>query len=232
MEIIDIGCPRSLDLSSIISNKEEKIKSILQTISIYDHIIISQDIKNIKNVLIKSNDNISQSLYEKLNELLLLYSNYVGLIINNISIDIKYDNFSYLRTDENILAGFILALNYYFKINITTHELIYLVNKIDPLISFYINGGYKKIDDNNKPLYIGNNLFNKYYLLDKFDDMEKLKKICDKYNIILSSSNCNFITSQDNINSSIINIKKLISNININTVNNVKEHKILVKYIK
>ena len=234
MEFIDIGCPRSIDLLSINDKKDDDTKKILQTVNVYDHIIINQDIKNKSNVLINSSNNITKGTNEKLNEILLIYANYINMKINNVSIDVKYNDISCLKKEENILAGFLIALNYYFKSNLTNHELIYLASKIDNLISYYINGGYKKIDLNNKYISNGKNIYNKYYLLENLNN-KNIKEIFNNYKMLYGIDDCYYIPMKDNDvipSKLLINLKRVYPDTIIRTVNNTTDHKILVKYIK
>ena len=235
MEIVDIGCPRSIDLLSINSKKDKDTRNILQTVDIYDHVVIKQDIKNKSNALIKTSDNVRKGTNEKLTELLLIYSNYINMKLNNISVNVNYNDISCLKKEENILAGFLLALNYYFKNNLTTHELVYLASKIDNLIGYYIVGGYKKIDSNNKNISIGKNIYNKYYLLENFNNNEKIKEIFEKYKVLYGIDDCYYVPNDDNNivpSKLLINLKREYPDTKIRTVNNSSDHKVLVKYIR
>ena len=235
MEIVDIGCPRSIDLLSINSKKDKDTRNILQTVDIYDHVVIKQDIKNKSNALIKTSDNVRKGTNEKLTELLLIYSNYINMKLNNISVNVNYNDISCLKKEENILAGFLLALNYYFKNNLTTHELVYLASKIDNLIGYYIIGGYKKIDLNNKNISIGKNIYNKYYLLEHFSNNEKIKEIFEKYKVLYGIDDCYYVPNNDNNivpSKLLINLKREYPDTIIRTLNNSSDHKVLVKYIR
>ena len=240
MEIVEVNCPRSIDLLSIKSIKEKYLdaKSILETIDIYDFISIKQEIKKETGIMIISNDNLSITFQEQLKEILNIFSKYVGLKIHNLTIEIKLNPFVYLKTEENILAGLLLALNNYFKKYLTLHELVYLANKINPLISYYIVGGYKKIDMDNKNINIGENIYHKYFLLDKMsnnnEEIERLQTFLTNYNNIdYGIDECYFVAIKDFVLPRIpISLKKEFPNVVVNTFSNVKEPKVLIKYLK
>ena len=240
MKTVEINCPRSLDLKSInlIREKHPEAKSILQTVSIYDSISLTYEMKKDTGIVILSKEKLSDELKENIRKLLGLFSCYVGIMIKDLIIDIKVDPFSYLRAEENLLAGFLIGLNYYFNTNLTIRELFFLADKINPLISYYIVGGYKKIDLMRKNSNIGDNPFNKYLLIDKFEDEnkeeERLYHFFVKYQYLSYGKDlCHFIAIKDSIAANVpISLKKEFPNVVLRTVNNVKEPKVLVKYLK
>ena len=241
MEIVEINCPRSINLKSIplIKEKHQDAFLVLQTISIYDFISLKQEIKNKTGIVILSNENISEEMKENINKLLLLFSSYIGLTIRDLIIEIKLDSLSSLRGEENILAGLLIGLNHYFKSRLTIRELIFLADKINPLIAYYLVGGYKKIDLNGKALNIEKNPFNKYLLIDKFEEENKeerdrLQEFFLKYkDLSYGKDCCYFIAIKNLIISNIpISLKKEFQKVVLHTVTNVKEPKVLVKYLK
>ena len=241
MEIVQVNCPRSIDLLSIsnIKDNNKDAKHILQTVDIYDFISIKQEIKKQTGIIIISDDELLDTTKNKIKETIWLFSNYIGINIRDLIIEIKLDNFSFFKCEENILAGILIALNNYFKRYITLHELVFLADKIDPLISYYIVGGYKKIDNNNRSYNIGKNIYNKYLLIDKFnvinnEETNRFKSFLDNYeNLSYGIGECCFIAIKDYIVSNIpISLKKNFSKVVIHTVNNVKEPKVLIKYLK
>lgn len=239
MEIVEIGCPRSIDLLSLPGYKEKykDAKSILETIDVYDYIIIRREIKDSTGILITSKEEISDCLKDDLKKIILIFSNYVGIKINDIIIDIKYADINCFRTNESILAGLLIALNLFFKTQLTIHELVYLSEKINQLTSYYIIGGYKKINEKDNNYSIGKNDYNKYVLLEKkFEDIveeERLKKFLLNNNLKYGIDNIYYIAVKDVLVPSIpISIKREFPNMIIHTANNVSGHKILVKYLK
>ena len=239
MEIVEVGCPRSIDLISLpgIKEKYNHAKSVLETVDIYDYLIIKQEIKKSTGILITSKEKISDNLKENIKQILLLFSNYVGMFIHDLIIEINFDDIKLFKTDESILAGFIIALNLFFKTQLTIHELILIAEKINPLVSYYIVGGYKKINDVGNSYVIGKNPYDKYILLDKqFNDNkeeERLKNYLLENNLNYGVDNIYFIAMKKIITPSIpISIKRDFSNTIIHTVNNVSEQKIILKYLK
>ena len=92
MEIVEISCPRSIDLISLpgLKEKYKDAKSILETIDIYDLLSIKQDIKHPTGILITSNSDISEELKNNIKKIIILFSNYVGILINDIRTYFKY----------------------------------------------------------------------------------------------------------------------------------------------
>ena len=241
METIEIGCPRSIDLISIpsIKEKHQDAKSILETIDIYDFISITKDIKRQTGILITSNYELNDNMKEKIKMIISIFSNYVGIPIRDLIIDIKYDNINYLKNEESILAGLFIALNHFLRTGLSIHELVYLAERIDVVLGYYIIGGYKKILENRKIYNIGDNPFNKYLLLenisiDNKEELEKLKNFFVNYNdISLGINDCYFIAVKDIINPSIpISLKREFPKTIIETVNNTNKHRTLIKYLK
>ena len=239
MEIVEVGCPRSIDLISLpgLKDKYKDAKSILETIDIYDYISIKRDIKNSTGILITSYNDIDEILKDDIRKIITLFSNYVGIKINDIIIDIKYDENSLFKSNESLLAGLLLSLDIFYKTQLTIHELIFLSEKMNPLTSYYVLGGYKKINDNDNSYNIGDNYYNKYILIDKkIDDKqeeERLQNFLLSNHLIYGLDNVYFIAMKDVINTSIpISLKREFSNTIIYTAKNVSGHKILLKYLK
>ncbi len=239
MEIVEVGCPRSIDLISLpgLKDKYKDAKSILETIDIYDYVSIKRDIKNSTGILITSYNDIDEILKDDIRKIITLFSNYVGIQINDIIIDIKYDENILFKSNESLLAGLLLSLDIFYKTQLTMHELIFLAEKLNPLISYYVLGGYKKINDNDNPYNIGDNPYKKYLLLEKkFIDKteeDRLHNFLLESNIIYGIDNIYFIAMKNVINTSIpISLKREFSNIIVHTVNNARGHKILLKYLK
>lgn len=239
MEIVEVGCPRSIDLISLpgLKDKYKDAKSILETIDIYDYISIKRDIKNSTGILITSYNDIDEILKDDIRKIITLFSNYVGIKINDIIIDIKYDENILFKSNESLLAGLLLSLDIFYKTQLTMHELIFLAEKLNPLISYYVLGGYKKINDNDNSYNIGDNPYNKYILIDKKienkQEEERLRNFLSSNHLTYGLDNIYFIAMKNVINTSIpISLKREFSNTIVHAVNNARGHKILLKYLK
>lgn len=242
MEMVEVMCPRSIDLTSIdaINNKlKDNAKFLLETIDIYDSVVIKEEVRKRIGLVIISNENLNKSFQETIKRVINIFFQYTNLKIRDIYININLNSLKYLRSEENVLSGLLIGLNLYFKTNLTMHELIFLANKVNRLISYYLVGGYKKIDVDGKISNIGENLYSKYYLLEPKIEMtseekEKIKNFLNQYpNIEYGFQDIYFIAIKSNISSMIpISLKKEFNNIGIYTINNVKNHKVLAKYLK
>ena len=241
MEIVEIGCPRSIDLMAIPSIKEKypDAKSILETVDLYDMVSIRRDIKLQTGIIFISNEEIDNDIKEKMKMIIVLFSKYIGISIRDLIIEIKIDTSKYLRKDEPLLAGLLIALNHFYKNQLTMHELVYLSERIDPILGYYIIGGYKKISEIGKSYNIGDNQFNKYLLLenistDNKEELERLRNFLSNYNDLnIGIDECYFLAIKGIINPSIpINLKREFPKTIIRTINNTNKHKTLIKYLK
>ena len=238
MEIVEIKCPRSLDLTALDKQNIHDNGVILQTIDIYDSVIIKQEIKKETGLVVISKDDVSDDLKDKIKEIILIYSKYTGIKIDNIVIELKRNEINILEQDENILAGLLIGLNNYFKTDLTLHELIFLGKKIDSLIAYYLIDGYKRIDNDYKVRNNGNNPYTKYYLIKPIstitkEELLRMKEFIEKYpNLDYGFANeIYFIAVKDNIPLSIpISLKKEFSKTKIYMCKNASENKILIKY--
>lgn len=239
MELVEVNCPRSLDLSLLNTNKyDNNTDSIRQTIDIYDSIVLWQEIKKSTGIVINYGEYLSEELKEAIMQILGIYSNYVGLKIKDLIIQINKDPYGYLNDNYNILSGILVALNDYFKSNLTNHELIYLAQKVNKLISYYLVGNYKKILTDGKIKNIGDNIYYKYFLFNNElnDNIEKIESIVtDNTNLDYLSIDRNLICIAVKNNSPSflpMQIKKSIPNLTIKSCKNTFGNKVLVKYIK
>ena len=241
MEIVEIGCPRSINLISIpeFKNKYGETKSIMQTIDIYDFVSIKKDINKSLGVLIISRDNLTNELKNNIRKIINIFSNYIGVFINDITIEIKYDDYIYSKREENILAGLLIALNDYFKVQLTMSELIYLGEKINSFISYYLVGGYKKVLENGKFYNIGNNQYKKYLILNNFstdniEEYDRLRNYLLNYNnTFLGKNEYIFIAIKDILKPNFVfSLKKEFSYTSMHILNNVDNHRVLIKYLK
>ncbi len=242
MEIIEIKCPRSIDLkgiSSLESKAYEDAKAILQTIDIYDIVRIHQEIKLETGIVISSKTELLEEIKEKIQKIVTVFSEYANLEIKNLIIDIEKEPSYLLETDFSIYAGVLIGLNEFFKTKLSFHELMFLGNQIDPLVSYYLEDGYKKFDLSGKLKNIGNNPYTKYFLIESIEsskgEIEKMQEFRKKYaNIDYKEVNDNlsFIAIKDIIPSAIpISLKKNFPKTRIIACRNSKEHKVL-KYLK
>lgn len=241
MEIIEIGCPRSINLKSIssLNEKYKEAKYIMQTINIYDYISIRKEIKQSSGIKIISKDDLSDNLKDSIREILNIFFKYIGLNIKDLIIEINFDNILCLRKEEALLAGLLIGLNDYFKVQLTVRELLYLAEKVNPFISYYIFGGYKKIKEEGRCYNSGDNPFYKYLLIENFpkDNLDELKRLknslLNQNDFFLGEDECVFIATNKIINASIpISIKREFSSTLLRILDNVSGHKVLIKYLK
>ena len=231
MEIVEIKCCESIDLKNIINIKDS---NILQTVDIYDEVTIRCDNKQ-KGIFINSNIDLSDDIKDKLKCLIDLFLKYTGKQVNNLIVDIKKNNITLMDNYCNILAGLLVGLNVCFQTNLTTHELIFLSKNIDNLIAYYLICGYRKIDYNHKNYNIGDNNFNKYFLIEKFNQ-EELKRIKDfvaNNNLVGDTyNNYYFVAVKDTYPvKAVITLKKMFNKHKIYDFRNASANKVLVKYL-
>ena len=236
MEIVEICCPRSVDLKYLFKDQNNNTKNIFQSVNIYDKVIICKNIEKKNNILIECETEIDDKLRETIQTLIILFFKYNNINVNNLIIKIEKNETNLLNSNYNILAGILVGLNVYYNTNLSTHQLLYLSNKINPLIAYYIICGYKKIDINNKNYNIGENQFKRYLLLDNLDSnkIELIKKFMMQHKNIDSVFNgdVNFIALKDNYYINLfIWLKKEFNDIKIINCENVNKNKILKKYL-
>ena len=134
-------------------------------------------------------------------------------------------------------------MNVYFNNYLHKHELIYLGRSINNLVGYYIECGYKKIDNDNRYYSIGENNYYKYFILEDIKKEELLeikRKLIElkKENIIADYSNNYFfialskkIISNYSVNNLPIKLKHEFNNIKVTMASNAHENKVLVKYL-
>ena len=128
-----------------------------------------------------------------------------------------------------------MGLNIYFKTYLPSHELLYLSKNIDELIAYYLICGYRKIDYNHKSYNIGENPYNKYFLLDdiSFEQLLKIEEFIAKNNLPHSKNNKYiFLAVNDSFPyNALVSLKKEVKGIKIYDFKNTRENKVLVKYL-
>ena len=232
MEIVEVDCPRSIDLKNIVNNHNDDVKYILQTVDIYDKIIFEANKDNCNGIMIKSNFKIQDDLNNKINNVINLFLNYTNISVDNLTIYIEKNDISILNSDYNIIAGIINGLNTYFNTNLDLHELMFLAKKIDNIVCFYLVCGYKKIDLNNKNYSIGENKFKKYYLIYNIEEEQLLKinQFVIDYKVdIQKNGNYYLIAIKEN---NFFKFPISLRSKDIYSCENVNKSKILKKYIK
>lgn len=237
MEIVEVNCPRSINLKD---SKDDDIDSIRQTIDIYDSVVMHQEIKKTTGIVINTSDNLKEEFNDQVKKIIHIFEQYVGIIVRDLIIEIKDDPNQLLFDENNILSGIIVALNNYFKCNLSNHELIYLSQKINQVISYYLQGGYKKILKDGKIKNIANNPYQKYFLIDSYDyskeDLIKIKNIIgnkDGIDYFEYNYDFPFIALKENIATVLpIYLKKEFSKMQIHSCKNTFGNKVLIKYLK
>ena len=239
MKIVEVKSPESLDLTNFVTNSLDV--SIFQTVDVFDKIIITSHIKGKTETFIEVNDNNIANDIRKIVDLFFKYTNY-GFI--NLEIKVERSKINLIDNYYNILAGVLLGLNVLFQNTLHKHELIYLGNQVNNLIGYYIECGYKKIDINNKFYKFGNNEFLKYIVL-KSNSKEELlsyKKLIlemvreqvqtsiDNNYIIIPFKNNQDLTHEYNM--TFIKLKHEFKNLDVMSLSNLDENKILVRYLK
>lgn len=234
MESVLVKCSQSLNLKNIvgINNNQD---DILQTVDIYDELDLSNNIGS-NNLLIVSNIELSLETKNNFKVLFDMFLNFTKTIGHGLIINITKNPINLLDNDSNILAGFIIGLNAYFKTNVAMHDLVYLGKMVNNLIAYYLVCGYRRIDINNKNYFIGENNFNKYYILDNLteDNYLKIKELINNYDIKFDRCSDYYFTAiQDAFPIyKLINLKKDNKYIRIYDCKNTSDNKVLVKYLK
>lgn len=240
MKSVEIKSPKSLDLKNIVNSKENI--SILQTVDVFDKITINSYPKGIKKIFILSDDELSLELKYDIEKIINLFLKYANIEMINLEIRIEKNELNLIDNYYNIIAGILVGLNAFFHGILHKHELIYLGKSINYLVGYYIECGYKKIE-NNKFYNNGENNYYKYFI---FEDVEKEELIkiknrlieINKENIVADFSNDYFFVALSNspnlryhLTYIPIKLKRDFKNIKITTAYNVNESKVLVKYL-
>lgn len=234
MEIVEVSCPRSIDLKNIVKNVEKNTKSIFQTVDIYDKVIISQNKKQ-SGIYIQLPESMDENIKNDIKKIIEIFSNYINKKIDNIIISIEKNKTDLLENKYNILAGILIGLNIYYNSLLQNHELVYLAQQIDNLISYYLVCGYRKIDINNKNLEIGENKYRKYLFFFGMDDKERvnLKEYIINNNISYSDNNELYFIAIKDIDALRVpfTIKKEFKNVKFYECSNTNKNKVLKKYL-
>ena len=204
LKSIDVVCPFNLNLFLNIREKNQdneisKLKLINQTVSMCDEI---HDIVNIKksrqgdfSIKVKENDKISKENLNDIYKIANLFFDYVNIKPENYIIDIKRNTkLMGLDLDDSIIAGVLIGLNYYCETNLTKRELLLLSSLVNPLISYFIVGGYNQVIGNNIEK-LSKNPFNKYLIIDTSFKLQKddISHEMGNHAIVLKSSKDNIL---------------------------------------
>ena len=197
MVTIEIDTPRSIDLINLAEKKESDIKNILQSVNIYDKVKIYKE-KNQTDIIIKSKEELDDEIKEKIKKLIGLFSKYTGIDIDGLTLEVEWDKNDILRVNENVLAGILVGLNVYYKSFLPNHELlldhelIYLANRIDSMIAYYVVCGFRKISYNGKIYKNRENIYNRYILIEYLkEERERLR------NFIIENSDIDYDVSNN-----------------------------------
>jgi len=234
MEIVEVSCPRSIDLKNIVKNDDKNIKSIFQTVDIYDKVIISQNKKQ-SGIYIQLPESMDENIKNDIKKIVEIFSQYINKKIDNITISIEKDKIDLLENKYNILAGILIGLNIYYNLLLQNYELVYLAQQIDNLISYYLVCGYRKIDTNNKNFDIEENEYKKYLFFIDIDSEERvnLKKYIINNNISYSDNNGLYFIAIKDIDALRVpfTIKKEFKNVKFYECSNTNKNKVLKKYL-
>ena len=235
METVEIKCPRSIDLKNLVNDNNPDTKSILQSVDIFDKVNLIKKNRGNLGVCIESEDEFNIDFKNKIRNIIETFSRYVNINIDNLTIGFEKESISLLSNNYNILAGVLIGLNILYSTNLSSRELIFLASFVDSEISYYLVCGYKRIDINNKIHSIGENKFNKYYLIDDMskEELIKIKEFLLKDNIDYGvNGNYYFIALKDRDTLHIpISLKKEFKGIKIIDCKNTDGNRIFVKYL-
>ena len=233
MKLVEINCPRSINLKNINSIKNNNIKYLLQSVDIYDKVIISQNIKH-NGIFIKSIDTLNNEFEKEIKEIIDIYSKYTGINVDNINIIIEKNKNILFVSKYGILANILIGLNIYYNNKLTIHELFYVASLVNNYIGFYLVCGYREIEDNDKIYNHMENIFKKYLLFSNLSSENKLRimeYVC-KHKLSYNDENNYFIAFKENeILKDFLNVKKEFKDIKLYEFENVSKNKILKKYL-
>ncbi len=170
--VVLVKCPMALTLFLNVEALEPivKVKLIKQTVALQNsNVMDSVEIAKGLGIEIKGDIEILEK--ETILKIINIFQEYTNLEIDNISIDIKRmcKRFSCI---SNITAGVLIGLNEYYHANINRDELKKLSYKIDKFAPYFIDGGFKKIDEEKgEMLTLPKNLYQNYLIVDKKENI-------------------------------------------------------------
>ena len=115
MEIVEINCPRGINLKNVIKNNKEDTKYLLQTVDIFDKVTVTKNINEKNGIFIECNKDLNDELKNDIRKIINIYSKYTNIKINNLVIKIEKNEIDLLENKYNILAAILLGLNIYFN---------------------------------------------------------------------------------------------------------------------
>lgn len=238
MEKVIIKVPQGLNIKSISENQDDAV-SVLQTVNAYDEISIERDFSRNIEFYIKNEEIIDNDLNEEINKIIKLFSLIYKVDVKNIIIKIKKNPLRINDDSSNILAGLLLCLNYYYKLKLDLKELVQFSKNINEIVEFYLKCGCKKINKDGSLVHIGFNPYSKYIILESKnyneDMLLKFKRQLNKYNNYNGDYERGFfyLACKDDVLSYIpIIIKKEIHADSLHYLENARENKVLIKYLK
>ena len=230
MKLVEINCPRSIDLKNVVDSKN--IQHLLQSIDIYDKVVISETKE--KGIFINYNNEKNEEILSEINKLIGIFSKYINMDVNNIKINIETNKNILFQSKYSILATILLGLNIYYNNILSFHELVYLADEINCFISYYLICGYRKIDEYGKMHNNLENIYKEYLLFLNLNEDEKNRIRNYVYNNKLDYSDKDIyfiaIKNQDILKTP-ISIKREFNDMKICEYSNVYKNKTLKKYL-
>ena len=145
--LIIVKCPMALTLFLNVETIEPdiKVKLIKQTVALQNTNAMDEVILKKGNDLELQGD-ILDIEKEKIIKTLKMFQEITGVERENICINVKRICMRF-SSISNIEAGLLIGLNEFYHTNLSMEELKKMGNKIDNLVSYFLVGGFKKIDE-------------------------------------------------------------------------------------
>ena len=184
LPVVEVMCPRALCLSMNYINNS--LRYINQTIDLYDYLYLKESKLKEDTIHILNSKNLSLEEKEHLNFVFDLFFDYTKLPRNSFIIDIQKKEIADLGYDDNILAGLLLALNYYYNNYLDISDLEAIASKINLNVVYFLRGGYLCLDlESQEITRLKPHDYSKYILVDSSLIVDKNKLI----NNMLSKNN-------------------------------------------